>query len=147
MKNNSHFNYAGDTGISGKRRNKLKRDNEFIDLYRKALDFMFEMKVPHPRLAAVNFTVYNGHPQYHVSLDRALIVVRKILHGNVNPVKPSLRAQMWDEISNKVKALMQEKGVSLPRATEFVLEHCRASRFFISPTQAYYHIHRKSSKV
>ncbi|MBQ0068142.1 MAG: hypothetical protein KBT09_00085 [Bacteroidales bacterium] len=144
MKNNSHYNYSGTSGISGKRRNKLMRDNEFMEMYLKVLDFMFEMKVSNPRRMAVNYTVLNGKPHYHVSYDRAYNVVRNLLNNNVNPVKPSLQSLMWEEIAGKVKALMVKNDVSIARAVEFVLEHCRASRFFISPEYAYFSIHHKT---
>lgn len=144
MKYHNHYNYSGTSGISGKHRNKLNRDNEFMEMYLKVLDFMFELGVSAPRRQAVNFTIMNGKPMYHVSYDRAYIVVSKLINHHINPVKQSLQSLMWEEIADKVKDLMHKNGASLARALEFVLNNCRASRFFITPEYAYYQIHHKT---
>lgn len=140
MNHYTHYNYSGDTGISGKHRSRIERDTEFMKAYRRVLDLMLEQGVPDARRAAVAFTVLHTHPRYHVSYDRAYVVVSNILNGNGNPVKPSLQACMWQEIADKVKQLCDSKQISVARATEWVLDNCRASRFFITPRYAYHHI-------
>lgn len=140
MNHHTHYNYAGDTGISGKHRSRMQRDTEFLKTYRRVLDLMLEKGVPDARRAAIDFTVLHSHPRYHVSYDRAIVVVSNILNGNGIPVKPSLQALMWQEIADKVKQLCSRKQISIARATEFVLAHCRASRYFITPRYAYEHI-------
>lgn len=140
MKNNTHYNNSNGTGISGKHRARINRDTEFRAIYRRALVRMFELGVPNPRKAAVEYTVMNGRPHYHVSYDRAYIVVRKILHDGRTPVKPSLQALMWHEIAAKTKELIDNEGLTLPVALQQVLDSGRASRFFITPQYAYCHI-------
>ena len=46
-----------------------------------------------------------------------------------------LRRKMWYEITQQVREL-RDQGMSITTAIEHVLEHCRASRFFISPATA-----------
>ncbi|MCF0182679.1 MAG: hypothetical protein HUK11_10600 [Muribaculaceae bacterium] len=142
MTHNTHYNYSGDTGISGKHRARIERDTEFIKAYRRVLELMIERGVPDARRAAIEFTVAHVQPRYHVSYDRAYNVVTEIIAGRGNPVKPSLQAQMWEEIAQRVRQLITSKQISIARAVEFVLEHCRASRFFITPDYAYHHIRR-----
>lgn len=146
MRKNTHYNNDGGTGISGKHRARIMRDNEFMAAYRQVLDLMLEQGVPDARRAAIDFTVLHTQPHYHVSFDRAYIVVSNIINSNYNPVKPSLQAHMWEEIARKVQNLLICKRLSISRALQFVLEHCRASRFFITPQYAYYHI-RKSNPL
>lgn len=146
MRKNTHYNNDNGMGISGKHRARIMRDNEFMAAYRKVLDLMLERGVPDARRAAIDFTVMNTQPHYHVSYDRAYIVVTKILNDHQNPVQPSLQAQMWEEIAGKVQNLLACNKLSISRALQFVLEHCRASRFFITPQYAYYHI-RKSNPL
>jgi len=146
MRPNTHYNYSGNSHISGKHRSKLERDKEFNAIYRQVLNFMIEHKVPNARQAAVRFTVLHSHPHYHVSYDRAYIVVSKILKGQPFTARPSLRASMWLEIAKQVKYLHDNHNISIARATEWVIENCTASRFFISPEHAYHHIpHRQQS--
>lgn len=140
MNHHTHYNYSGSSGVSGKHRSRMERDAEFIKAYRHVLDLMLEMGVADARWAAVNFTIHNTHPRYYVSYDRAYLVVCSILGGKGNPVKPSLQSLMWQEIAERVNQLRASRQVSVARAVEFVLEHCRASRFFITPQYAYNHI-------
>lgn len=147
MKHNTHYNHTGDSGISGKHFSRLKRDNEFIEAYRQVLDLMLERGVASPRKAAIEFTVFNSRPHYHVSVERALVVVGRILSSGRNIVKPSLQALMWEEIASKVKQLVDKKGVSLSCAVQFVIDNCRASRFFVSPQYAYHHIRHLESNA
>lgn len=140
MNYHTHYNYSGDTGISGKHRARINRDTEFLQSYRRVLDLMLEHRVPDARRAAVDFTIMNGHPRYYVSYDRAYVVVRSIIRNNKVPVKPSMQALMWLEIASKVKELIEREQVTLPHALQFVLDHCRASRYYITPQYAYNHI-------
>ena len=127
-----------------------QRDKEFLALYAPTLDMMIEQGVPHPQMAAVTFTIANGHPHYHVDLENAYRRVCHLLHADekarqnartydpeteVGLANDRLRRQMWVEITQRVRGLL-ETGMSVERATEHVLEHCRASRFFITPSTA-----------
>lgn len=147
MKQHTHYNFSGDTGISGKHRARLRRDNEFLETYRQVLDLMIERGVPSPRRAAVEFTVLNSRPHYHVSIERALVVVGRMLSSGRNIVKPSLQALMWEEIASKVKQLIDCKGISLNSAVQFVIDNCRASRFFVTPQYAYHHIRHINTNI
>ena len=128
----------------------VQRDKEFLALYGPTLDTMIEQRVPHPQMAAAVFTITNGHPHYHVDLENAyrrvchmLKAEEKARHNartydsetEVGLSHDRLRRQMWAEITQRVRELLQQ-GVSVERATEHVLTHCRASRFFITPSTA-----------
>ena len=128
------------------------RDKEFLKLYRPTLDALLERGVPlsKARRAAADFTIANGHPHYHVSHERAYRCVCHLLNaddkrGNgartyrtseeIGLAKRRLRRQMWQEITQRVRTLM-DKGLSVECAIDHVLENCRASRFFLSPATA-----------
>ena len=129
-----------------------QRDKEFLELYHPTLDAMLEQGLPigKARRAAVEFTIANGHPHYHVDHERAYRCVCHLLNAEqknaVNArtfrsneelwlAKSRLRQQMWYEIARQVAAL-RDRGLSIQNAIDHVLEHCRASRFFISPATA-----------
>ena len=129
-----------------------QRDKEFLDLYRPTLDALLEQGMPmsKARRAAAEFTIANGHPHYHVEHERAYRCVCHLLKaedkkaGNARTyrtceemglAKRRLRQQMWYEIAQQVSTLLA-RGMSINSAIDHVLEHCRASRFFISPTTA-----------
>lgn len=125
-----------------------RRDKEFLEMYHATLDAMNAQGVPHAHQAAVQFTIDNGHPHYHVDFERAYRCVCHLLKDSEKaasnartyriddgvPQTP-LRQQMWQEITDRVRCLLQQ-GMSVQRAVEHVLEHCRASRFFISTSTA-----------
>lgn len=113
------------------------RDLEFIKTYKATLAQLIEAKVKNPKLHAVRWTIYHGAPHYHVSYERAYRVVCEILLRDKKPVKPTLQACMWLEIAERVKSLTMNCSLSVARALELVLSHCRASRFFISEHYAY----------
>lgn len=129
-----------------------QRDKEFLALYHPTLDAMLEqgMNESQARRAAVKFTIANGHPHYHVDHERAYRCVCHLLNANDKKAsnartyraidynafaKNRLRRQMWYEITRQVKEL-RDQGMSINRAIDHVLEHCRASRFFITPATA-----------
>ncbi|MBR5726608.1 MAG: hypothetical protein IKX56_07745 [Muribaculaceae bacterium] len=129
-----------------------QRDKEFLALFNPTLDAFLDIGMPLPkaRRAAVEFTISNGHPHYHVDMERAYRCVCHLLpseqkkasnartyRSDINQTLPKnrLRRQMWYEITAHVLSL-KEQGLSVERALEHVLEHCRASRFFISPATA-----------
>ena len=136
--------------MQGQRDLCAQRDKEFLALYVPTLDTMIEQGVPHPQMAAVAFTIANGRPHYHVDLENAYRRVCRMLkaeektrsnartydsESEVNLAHDRLRRQMWVEITQRVRDLLKQ-GVSVERATEHVLTHCRASRFFITPATA-----------
>lgn len=129
-----------------------QRDKEFLSLYHATLDAMLEqgMNENQARRAAVKFTIANGHPHYHVDHERAYLCVCHLLSADDKKAsnartyraiddtavaKNRLRRQMWYEITQQVKEL-RDQGMSVNRAIDHVLEHCRASRFFITPSTA-----------
>ncbi len=129
-----------------------QRDQEFLALYHPTLDAMLQGGMPESkaRRAAAAFTIANGHPHYHVEHERAYRCVCHLLNaeqkkaGNARTFRTSeemglakrrLRQQMWFEIARQV-ATLQERGISIEDAVDHVLEHCRASRFFITPATA-----------
>lgn len=129
-----------------------ERDKEFLELYRPTLDALLQKGIPESkaRRAAAEFTVANGHPHYHVDHERAYRCVCHLINADQKHAhnarsyrtgngaglpKRRLRQQMWYEITSRVSALT-DKGMSISEAIDHVLEHCRASRFFISPATA-----------
>ena len=129
-----------------------QRDKEFLAMFTPTFDALLDKGIPvaKARRAAVEFTIAHGHPHYHVDLERAYRCVCHLLPAaqkkasnaltyrdgsTMDLPKRRLRRQMWYEITSHVATLMAQ-GLSVERALEHVLEHCRASRFFISPTTA-----------
>ena len=129
-----------------------QRDKEFLALYHPTLDALLEqgMSMSKARRAAAEFTIANGHPHYHVDHERAYRCVCRLLteqdkKGNgrhtyrtsetMGLPKNRLRQQMWLEIAGHVGELTHQ-GMSIGKAIDHVLEHCRASRFFLSPATA-----------
>ena len=129
-----------------------QRDKEFLALYNPTLDALLEqgMAPGKARRAAAEFTITNGHPHYHVGHERAYRYVCRLLsdhdkkgngarsyrsRGEMDLAKRRLRQQMWYEITSHVRELTC-RGMSIETAIDHVLEHCRASRFFISPATA-----------
>lgn len=129
-----------------------QRDKEFLALYNPTLDALLEqgMTPSKARRAAAEFTIANGRPHYHVGHERAYRCVCHLLaahdkKGNgarsfrslkeMGLAKRRLRQQMWFEITNHVRELTRQ-GMSVESAIDHVLEHCRASRFFITPATA-----------
>ena len=129
-----------------------RRDQEFLALYHPTLDAFLAkgMSESKARRAAVQFTIANGHPHYHVDHERAYRCVCHLINADQKHAhnarsyrtgngaglpKRRLRQQMWYEITSRVSALT-DKGMSISEAIDHVLEHCRASRFFITPVTA-----------
>ena len=129
-----------------------QRDKEFLALYHPTLDALLNqgMDAGMARRAAVDFTIANGHPHYHVNHERAYRCVCHLLAAEdkkgagaltyrtetaMQLAKNRLRRQMWYEIAQRVR-LLTKQGMSVENAIDHVLEHCRASRFFISPATA-----------
>ena len=108
-----------------------QRDKEFLALFNPTLDAFLGQGMPmsKARREAAEFTIANGHPHYHVDMDRAY---RCVCHLLAAEKKKAANAR---EITSHV-ARLQDKGMSVEQALEHVLEHCRASRFFISPATA-----------
>lgn len=117
---------------------RQQRDQEFLDMYRESLQLMIKNQVPHPRRAAVRYTVMHGRPHYHVSFERAYrIVCGTLLHNDYSTLRNPLTVAMWQEITAQVREAMRQFHASVAQALEFVLENCRASRFFITEEYAF----------
>lgn len=124
------------TGARERTENRTARDMEFVALYNPTLQLMIRRGVAAPRRMAIHFVIHNGHPRYHVSFKRAYDVVCQLLLQGKQPPRPSLQWQMWQEIARRVDQLRQAEGMSVACALEFVLAHCRATRFYISEEHA-----------
>ena len=127
-----------------------QRDKEFLELYHPTLDALIGQGIPaaEARRSAVQFTIANGHPHYHVDHERAYRCVCHLLQASQKKASNArtyrtvdglpvsrLRQQMWYEITARVASLL-DRGMSVECAIDHVLEHCRASRFYISPATA-----------
>lgn len=117
--------------MSVKEKMRRERDAEFMALFGQVLDLMISRGVPRPVDAALRFTLANGTPRYHVSFERAYSVVPRMLRGE-RVVKGATRRALWDEITHRVRQLVAGGAMSVAAAVEFVLEHCRATRFFMT---------------
>lgn len=129
-----------------------QRDKEFLELYHPTLDALIEQGLPmcKARRAAVEFTIANGHPHYHVDHERAYRCMCHLLNAEqkkasnartfrtsegMGLAKRRLRQQMYYEIAQRASRLLK-RGMSVENAVSHVLQHCHASRFFISPSTA-----------
>lgn len=122
---------------NAKTENCLKRNQEMLSIYNEALHFMIKNRVPNPHKSALHWTLRYGTPRYCVSYKRAYAVMCQLFAGQSIAVASPIRKQMWNEIYQKVKALMwQNPSMSIAQALDFVLTHSRASRFFVTEQQA-----------
>ena len=128
--------YTSVTSGLARKANCQARDMELVKLYNETLKLMVKRGVKAPRRHALHFVLNNGHPRYYVSYKRAYEVVCQLLRHGKTPRTTSLQVQMWQELAERVRALCQGGKMSIACAVEFVLEHCRASRFFITEDYA-----------
>jgi len=129
-----------ETSFSSKHQNRVERDREFMALFNRAYKMMVNAGVSDPRRQAVRFVVYNGTPRYHVSFYRAYEVVCSLLLRHKQPLLEGERLEMWLEIADRVKQLVDTQHISIAQAVEFVLENCRATRFYVDEDYAYHNI-------
>ena len=130
------MDHANMTSGHARHINREARDMEFVALYNETLKLMVDRDAPSPRRSAIRFVINNGHPRYYVSYKRAYEVVRQLLRSGKMPTGKSLQVQMWQELAGRVDTLCRDTGMSIAGALEFVLEHCRATRFYISERHA-----------
>ncbi len=126
--------------------NRERRDEEFLALYKETLAIMLEGHVSNARSAAIGFTLRNGRPHYHVSFDRGYPVVCALLKHHKHMVNSPLRQQMWEEIATKVKEIIDHNRISIAKALDFVLRHCRASRFYMSESYAWRYVYEAGKR-
>ena len=130
------MDHANMTSGHARHINREARDMEFVALYNETLKLMVDRDAPSPRRSAIRFVINNGHPRYYVSYKRAYEVVCQLLRHGKKPTASSPQVAMWHEIAGRVAQLCASDGMSIARAVEFVLEHCRATRFYISEEYA-----------
>lgn len=125
-----------------------ERNRELTELYCEIYDKITSKRVKNPRQAALAIAIATGTPPYHVSFDRAYIVVPKLLAGDCRlKFKSNVNREMWNDICNKVKCLTANGNISIAKAIEIVLIQCRASRFFISESNAWVIIKRQLKRM
>ncbi len=129
--------HAQAQSVAARKANTARRDSEFLDFYNKVLGFMIENKSPRPGRHAAEWALMNGSPRYHVSYDRCMRVVQQLLRQPAMPMASSTVQGMYCEIAQRVRELMQCTGCSVSSALSFVLENCRASRYWLKPSYAY----------
>lgn len=118
----------------------IYRDAEFVELFNQTLKLLIDSRCTAPRRDAVRFALANAMPRYDVSLKRACEAVSRVLRGL--PVTHSEeREALWHEMATRVKPLI-DAGVSLTRAVDHVLTHCRAGRIFLDEAYAYRYSYR-----
>ena len=104
---------------------RRRRDKEFSQYYHEVLRFMKKHRVKNPARQALDYALATGSPHYDVDFDYAYRIMCAHLNRGSLPVK--------------VQELMQA-GVGVAPALEFVLEHGRASHFFISRSNVRAHL-------
>ena len=122
------MDYTNVTSGQARQANCQARDMELVKLYNETLKA--------PRRQALHFVLNNGHPRYYVSYKRAYEVVCQLLRHGKSPKTTSMQVLMWQEIADRVKSLCQGGKMSIACAVEFVLEHCRATRYYITEDYA-----------
>ena len=127
---------------------RAERDRQLAELFCEIYDNLKKKRVSKPQMVALTLALETGSPRYHVSFDRAYVVVPQLLHdaSKIN-IKSSTCQSMWLEITEKVKCLMENGKMSAARAIPIVLEKCRASRFFLSKSQAMKIIRRQLTSM
>ena len=131
------MDYSGVCSGEAKSLNATERNMEFVALYNDTLRLMIDRGVSCPRRAAIRFVIHNASPRFYVSYKSAYEAVCKILrHGIVPSAASALRGEMYQEIACRVAMLCDHAGMSIAAATEFVLLHCRARRFYITEEYA-----------
>lgn len=115
---------------------RRRRDALLVALYLEAYSMMRRKRVANPRKAAVRWVLRHGQPRYHVGYMSALRTLGLMAKG-LKPCREEAAAyEMWHELRQRVDDMQRQLAVSRAKAVEYVLEHCRASRFFIKPHTA-----------
>ncbi|MBR5029866.1 MAG: hypothetical protein IKX63_02025 [Muribaculaceae bacterium] len=138
------MNYL-DKSESAERRDE--RNRLLTELYCEIYDNLKQSRVKNLRRVALSIALATGNPRYHVGFDRAYVVVPKLLSGKDIAFKSSFLRDMWLDITQKVRLLMQDGKLSIAQAIPIVLEQCRASRFFLSECHAWVIIKRELKKM
>lgn len=138
------MNYL-DKSESAERRDE--RNRMLTELYCEIYDSLKESRVKNLRRVALSIALATGNPRYHVGFDRAYVVVPKLLSGKDIEFKSNFLRDMWLDITQKVRLLMQDGKLSIAQAIPIVLEQCRASRFFLSECHAWVIIKRELRKM
>ncbi len=103
---------------------RRRRDKEFSQYYHEVLRFMKKHRVKNPARQALDYALATGSPHYDVDFDYAYRIMCAHLNRGSLPVKGEVR----------------QAGVGVAPALEFVLEHGRASHFFISRSNVRAHL-------
>lgn len=124
------------TQLCERTQNRMRRDKEFLAFYDEALDLLIDHKVAGARGKALRLTLQLCQPRYYLDYQHAYPIVCGIIrHGRCNKTMP-LHRDMWNELADKVQAVIDVSGLSIAKALEFVLMHGRASRFFLTEPYA-----------
>ncbi len=117
---------------------RQERDRLLTELYCEIYDQLKPKQVKNPKRVALAIALETGTPPYHVSYERARVVVLRLLASdNSANFKSSANRDMWLDLTKKVKCLMEQGKMSAARAIAIVIEQCRASRFFLTPEHAW----------
>ncbi len=125
---------------TSRRENTRDNHDEFRHHYRRVLDDMQRLGVKDAKRAALRFTLWHVSPGYHVSYERAYTMVCRLLSGRHLPPREQRRLTVWHDIASHVSQVCADTGLSLARATELVLDHCRPRRFYMSADTARTHV-------
>lgn len=113
-----------------------RRNQELVEMFLEAYKLMKRKKMPGAKAKALRWVVYNGRPRYHVGYIRTHIALCVMARGGKPCNEGTTTYLMWQEIAARVQAMQQALGISRAKAIDYVLEYCRASRFFITEHSA-----------
>ncbi len=125
----------------------LSRDSELWDLTKKIYADLYLAGVENAWELAAKFATRFGKPKFYVSYDRAYRVCCALANRQELLEIPSLQ-NFWRDFYNKVDYLTLHSDISIAKAVEIVLEHCRADRFHLSDDYVKRHIYeaKKNAK-
>ena len=114
-----------------------RRNKELIEMFLEAYRLMRKKNLHNAKAKAIQWVVYNGRPRYHVGYIRTHIALCVMAQGGKPCKEGTTTFLMWQEIDARVRAMQHALGISRAKAIDFVLEYCRASRFFIKEHTAH----------
>ena len=109
-----------------------RRNKELVEMFLEAYNLMRRKKMPNAKAKAIHWVVYNGRPRYHVGYIRTHVALCVMAQGGKPCKEGTSTYAMWQELAARVSAMQHALGISRTKAIYYVLEHCRASRFFIT---------------
>lgn len=114
------------------------RNRDFYRECRRQLSLAATAGEAVPISTIIERAIYTPAPGYYIDFKYAYRRIAELNACGEVKTKSALRRQMWSEIAQKVKALMDVSSrLTLNNALTRVLADSRSSRYFITPAYAY----------